>query len=282
MTLKYGFIGVHPTSGEKKLFWSHHHCCLGALPDASSKLFVAGYKAVQGKVVFGTVLTRKEFDYWYGRLAKDFPTYRVNGVDYKAPKAAYYDASGKRSGNLNYMHRDKVVGPMGAKVNYVILTFPEKVNNDITYVGLKFYMKNLSNPYLADDFPTRHMPTLWAEAEKRLKEAGLPTTMGCIMTATSMSNGSHTLNYGWPVGSGKVNGDALKKLLQNSYECTDFTENQEFMDQRYFSIHNPKNTPKYLFDHTPWGPKLGPVPSKILMECSGWQGAIDRIKECLE
>lgn len=282
--LEYGFIY---RVGEKRLVSTvTHGCCFGSLPTPMSNVPHGG-KVEDGKFILSMDVPEADFKKWFGRLVKDFPTYTVNGVKYKAPKAAFYSATSGRFGSIYNSVRTQSgpqrVSPLKSSKgrNYIIATFPKGQTVDILYIGLKFYFKNLINPAHSTRKQLTH--DLWAKAEEKLIAAGIEKpTMGMIMALNSIADIRNTLGYGWPISSGKMWKKGLSRFLRNEYVTVGFQElkgNLMGGDTRGFNMYNGKST---VAGVSGWSPKdfLDDVENPAA--CHGYNDAIDRIKWALD
>lgn len=285
--IEYGFLG-RDKDGKRKAFTISHSCCFGSLGTALLRLNdernkyipITDVEWIPDKVIVSCQETAEDFRYWFKRLRKDFPTYRVNGVDHPAPTARYYDVNSRQPGHLN---DGKGNGPLrkDPKRSYVILSFPEGTTNNVLYIGLKFYMKNLMNPHpvtTSGSVEKHTMAGLFKMAEQKLAQAGVPNAnMRLIVTAMSSSHGGHTMGYAWPIPSSRCYKDALTAFLTTGYECTDFVDDNTFFHKGDgFGIYVPKNSPK---DLSSWDAVANGRP--LLRDVFGWEDAINRIKEAL-
>lgn len=282
--IEYGFIG-RDESGKRKAYTIHHPCCFGSLGTALVELNlrrdryvpIENVEWIPGKVIISMQETAEDFRKWWKKLRTDFPTYIAGGQKHKAPKAVYYDVNSRQPGHLNKGGK----GPLkqAPKSSYVILSFPEGITNDALYVGLKFYMKNLMNPHTVKDSGTeKTMCQLWAKAEEKLKAAGIKKPhMGAIMTVVSSASGNFTLGYSWPVSGGEVHKVALARFLNGVYESSHYVDDgQKYYETKAFAIYNSKSAIK---DISGWGP--APEGDVKMPPVMGWDGAVQRVVECL-
>lgn len=267
MNIQYGFI-YKDSNGERKVAQYNHSCCFGGLQTAWGSVPVAYLGSIEPKVVLSTELTYAEFQHWWGRLVKEIPTFKSNGVEYPAPKAVYYDKGSKKFGALNH--------GFPTQRAYTIITFPKKWSTGLMYIALKFYFKNLCMPKVTISGRKMSTADLWKEAEGLLIGAGVEKpNMLAIMALNSGLGSPRTMGYGWPIAA-TVWTPALKKFLTEGYECTDWVDNTPKITAG-FNMFAPKNAVK---DISQWLSGRPRRPAEELTEL--WTAGARKIKELLE
>ena len=276
MSMKYGVFGKG-RNGKYRPVIVEHPKCFGSVFYLHESIQQADVVPDQTRFFCNTQLSKSEFNIWWPRIVKDFPTFKANDRVIKAPKAVYYDANSTKFGSV------KGIGP------HIVIKFEDDIDNQQMYLIVKFYLKNICMPRWGE--VGTH--ALWRKAEAMLEAAGMPTTMPYIMALNSSADIQNTDGYYWPITGASVSKKALATFLSGQYEA-EITNNsavpgvytRQWLTEKTgtFDYNSPRNNPKGLYVKTIYraGRYQYPEGIEILAAVSGYPQALNRLKEATQ
>lgn len=257
MDMKYLFTG-RDKDGKRIDAVATHPSCFGMIGYAKCPGHPLTFASHDPVIYLSTEESRKDFNRWYSRFTKEFPSITVNGKQVKAPKAVYYDRGSKRVGNRS----NHFIHP-----GHIRITFPKEIGVSECYNALKFYFKALCMPLAAGS--TLSTKT-WDRIEKGLIEEGIDRpTMAMILWASPFENIQNTRSYRFPAPTGLFLKKEFKEfLLDNVFIGGAETDTQAkaFDPSVNFNIHSVRNGPLYG-QHG----GIGHVPMEDLFRVEYWR-----------
>lgn len=236
MDMKYLFTG-RDKNGNRINAVATHPSCFGMIGYAKNHGHPLVFASLDPVIYLSTEESRKDFNRWYSRFTKEFPSITVNGKQVKAPKAVYYDKGSKRVGNRS----DYFPHP-----GHVRITFPKSIGVSECYNALKFYFKALCMPLAYDSGLSTKT---WDRIEKGLIEEGIEKpTMAMILWASPFESTRNTRSYRYPTPTGLFSKKEFKEFIWDNVfvgGSESDTECKAFDPSVNFNIHSVRNGPLY-------------------------------------